>query len=490
MTKDNAQKAWILPILVALIGGFMSILDSSIVNVALSTMITVYHTTPSDIEWVVTVYMLTLGVVIPFSGWAGDTFGYKKVYLFALAMFTFGSLLCTISWSVDTLIAARVVQALGGGLLMPTMMTMVKRIVPKNNFGTAMGIVGVALLIAPALGPTIGGYLVEYVGWKWIFTINLPIGVLAIVLCALFLPQFERKPAVKLDWGGAISAVVMLFCLLLALSKGNDWGWASPSTLSLLAVSVLAFAVFLLFELRLKNPLLHLRIFRYRNFSAANIMACITTVGLFSGIFYVPLFLQTVKGLGALETGLIMLPGALASGLLMPLIGKLYDRVGPKPLAIIGIISLTVTTFQLHGMDINTDNTTILWWMVLRGVSMAFASVPAQAAAIDSVADKEAGDATAITNILSRVSGSLGIAALTSVLTARLPGHAAAVTAQITAAGLSAAEAAQKIQGLAFVRSLDDVFLVASVLTVAGILPALFLQKEKKANTEIPVVEL
>jgi len=481
MTQTKNSKKWVLPIMVALIGGFMSILDSSIVNVAIPTMMQVYNTTASHIEWIVTGYMLALGVVIPFTGWAGDKYGYKKLYIFALSMFTFGSLLCMMSWSVNTLIAARVIQALGGGLLMPSMMTMVKKIVPEGSFGTAMGIVGVALLIAPALGPTIGGYLVEYVGWKWIFTINIPIGIIGIILSIFFLPEFEKLKVNKLDLGGAVTAVVMLFSLLLALSKGSEWGWTSGATILLLFISLTTFAIFLFFELKLKNPLLNLRIFRYRNFTSANLTAFITTVGLFSGIFFVPLFLQNIKGLGALDTGLLMLPGALVSGLLMPIIGKIYDKTGARPLAIIGIISLAYTTYLLHNIDVTTSNSTIVYWMILRGISMSFAAVSAQAASLDAVSNSEIGDASAISNIISRVSASLGIAALTSILTSRITYHAGKISAGLIASGTDITTQITQIKVESFVNGLDDIFMIASALTLVGLIPALFLKKEQKS---------
>ncbi|MCJ7688460.1 MAG: DHA2 family efflux MFS transporter permease subunit [Clostridiaceae bacterium] len=459
----------------------MSILDSSIVNVAIAPMMLVFATTSDHIQWVVTVYMLALGVVIPFAGWAGNKFGYKKLYIFAMIMFTFGSFLCSISWSVNTLIISRIIQALGGGLLMPTMMTLVKKIVPEESFGTAMGIVGVALLIAPALGPTIGGYLVEYVGWHWIFTINIPIGIIGILLAYFFLPTFEKIEVGKLDFVGAITIVTMLFSLLLALSKGSDWGWTSSKTILLLLLSLITFCIFLYFELTIKHPLLNLRLFKYSNFTFANITTMITTVGLFSGIFFVPLFLQTIKGLGALETGLLMLPGALASGLLMPVVGKLYDHYGPKPLAIFGIISLSLTTFLLHNINLETSNNTIIFWMILRGVGMAFAAVSAQAAALDSVSKLEVGDASAISNIVSRVSASFGIAVLTSVLTSRIIFHAKDITAKLLLSGSDISAQTNQIKAMAFVNGLDDIFLVASVLTVFGLIPAIFLKKHTKS---------
>ena len=481
------NRNWVTPVLIALIGGFMSILNSSIINVAIPTMMSVFNATTTQIEWIVTVYLLTLGIVIPFSGWAGDKYGYKRLYILAMILFTSGSLLCTVGWSVPSLIAARIIQALGGGLLMPTMMTMVKKIVPEKNFGTAMGIVGVALLIAPALGPTVGGYLVEYVGWRWIFTINVPIGIIGILLSIFFLPEFERIKTEKLDWGGAITAIVMLFSLLLALSKGSNWGWSSRPIVLMLLLSLVSFGLFLYIELTSKNPLLNLRTFKSRNFTMANLATTVTTIGLFSGVFYVPLFLQNYKNLGALETGLLMLPGALVSGLLMPVVGRLYDRIGPKPLEIFGIISLTVTTFLFHNLNDSTTTTTVAFWMVLRGVAMAFAAVPAQTASLESVTRREVGGASALVNIVSRVSGALGLAALTAVLTNRTAFHATQISSQMATSSLvSPAALPQLIQATAFVKGLDDVFMVVSILTILGLIPALFLKKKPQLGVNSP----
>ncbi|MEI6101402.1 MAG: DHA2 family efflux MFS transporter permease subunit, partial [Eubacteriales bacterium] len=365
--EETLKKGWLLPVFVAIIGAFMSILDSSIVNVAISTMMHVFNASTDQIEWVVTIYLLTMAVVIPLTAWAGDRFGYKQLYIFSLIVFTMGSFLCAISVNINMLIVARVVQGVGGGILMPAMMTMVKKIVPKEKFGTAIGLVGIALLLAPALGPTIGGYLVEYMNWSWIFTINIPIGIAGVILAFAVLPQFKKIKNDKLDIGGAIAAAIMLFSLLLALSKGNDWGWSSWPVVILLYTSACAFILFLYLELTNKNPLLNLRLFKNRTFTMANLTMIIATIGNYAGLFYIPLFLQNIKGLGALDTGLLMLPGALITGLMMPIAGRLYDKFGPKPIAIFGIFSLAYTTFLLHGIEVNTSTTIVMIWLILRG---------------------------------------------------------------------------------------------------------------------------
>ena len=193
-------------------------------------------------------------------------------------------------------------------------------------------------MVAPAIGPTLGGYLVEYVDWRWIFTINLPVGVIGILLALFVLPEFQSKHPGRLDIAGGVTSAAALFCLLLALSKGADWGWSSEQTVLLFVVSFFAFVLFIFLELTAANPLLELRVFKYRSFTMANLMVFVTNMVMFSGIFFLPLFLQTFRGLGAMETGLLMMPGALISGLIMPIQGRLFDRIGPRPLAIAGIL--------------------------------------------------------------------------------------------------------------------------------------------------------
>ncbi|WP_338824217.1 Multidrug export protein EmrB [Moorella humiferrea] len=494
------QVPWAVPVLVALIGAFMSILDSSIVNVAIPTIMHVFNTDTSTVEWVVTIYMLSLGVIVPLSGWLGDKLGFKKLYILALIIFTFGSLLCTLSWNVDSLIAARVVQALGGGLIMPTTMAMIYRLVPRDRIGSAMGVLGIALFVAPAVGPTLGGYLVEYVDWRWIFTINLPIGALGALLSLVLLPDFPAAGAGKLDIGGAITAAVGLFTLLLALSKGADWGWTSEVTVLLFYTSAVSLGLFVYLELTCPNPLLELRVFRYPAFTLANLMVVVTTIGLFGGIFYVPLFLQTVRGLGAMETGLLSMPGALASALMMPVTGRLYDRIGPRLMAVTGLAVLAGTTYLFHYLDIVTPDRVIVTWLILRSVSMSFASMPAQTAALAGLPPELVGRASAMTNIINRVSGSFGIAILTSILNHRTALHASRLAGQVTAdnpavaaffqqvgsylgggaaqaKSLATAYLAGLVSHAAFVRGIDDIFIVMTAFALAGILPALFLPK-------------
>ncbi len=490
---------WVAPTLVALIGAFMSILDTSIVNVAIPTMMNVFNANPSSIEWVSTIYLLALGVVVPLSGWLGDRIGFKRLYILSMATFVAGSLLCTLAWDLNSLIAARVIQAVGGGMIMPTTMAMIYRMVPRDQIGSGMGIFGIALLVAPAVGPTLGGYLVEYVDWRWIFTINLPIGVIGMLLAWFVLPEFQSKHPGKLDVAGALTSASALFCLLLALSKGADWGWSDEKTILLFAVSFFSFIFFIYLELTAENPLLDLRVFKYPSFTLANLTIVVTMIGMFSGLFFIPLFLQSIRGIGAMETGLLMMPGALVSGLMMPVIGRLFDRVGPRPLVLLGLLLLAFITFLFRNLNLQTATSTIMVWVMFRGLVMPLANMPAQTAAMVDIPTELIGRASAITNIIGRVSSSFGIAVLTSLLTTRQALHGAHLSWAITAANPTAMQLLRRagaalgggahgksialawLEGMvaktSFVNALDDVFIVTAAFTLIALVPALFLRR-------------
>jgi EmrB/QacA subfamily drug resistance transporter len=492
---------WVAPVLVALIGAFMAILDSSIVNVAVPTIMNVFNVGTDEVQWVSTIYMLALGVVVPFSAWLGDILGFKRLYVLSMGAFVFGSLLCGVAWDFNSLIVARVIQALGGGMIMPTTMSMIFRMVPRNQFGSAMGLFGIALLVAPAIGPTLGGYLVEYVDWRWIFTINLPVGVIGILLSLFVLPEFQSKHPGPLDVAGGATSAGGLFCLLLALTKGSDWGWSAEPTVLLFVASFFLLGLFIYLELTSRNPLLDLRVFKYRSFTAAYLIVIITTIVMFSGLFFLPLFLQNFRGLGAMETGLLMMPGALVSGLAMPIIGRLFDRIGPRPLALSGMVLLVIISWLFHFLNLDTATGTIILWTVLRGIVMPLANMPAQTAAMVDIPQELVSRASAISNIIARVSSSFGIAVLTSVLTTRQaihgewlawtvnPTNPAAVAAIARTSsimgggtrghGIALAYLKGMAQKAAFVSAIDDVFLITAIIAVAAVVPAFFLKKGK-----------
>lgn len=479
----------------------MAILDSSIVNIAIPKLKTVFSVNTAQVQWIVTIYMLTLGVVVPAANFLGERFGYRAVYIVSLIVFTIGSALCGLSWSLGVLTVFRVLQALGGGLIMPVTMAMIYRIVPRERIGTAMGFWGLAVIFAPALGPALGGYLVQYIDWRLIFYINVPIGVIGVLLALGFVPRIPGHSRIPFDAPGFVMAAAGLFGLLLAFSEGQTWGWSSEPIVLLLVGSVWILILFVLWELYTPNPLLNVRVFKYGSFSVSSLLVVIVIIGMYSGVFYVPLFLQTVSGYGALETGLIMMPSALASALMMPIAGRLYDRIGGRPLALFGLAMISVTTYFLHNLSPNTPLTTVMWWLVVRGVGMGAAIMPITTAGMSAVPTEHVGSGSAINNIMQRVGGSFGLALMTALLQRQTTIHAQTIGATYTPSApmpmhawnlLSALYAGHVPTGLAsrmtvttlhgmvqqqaFVMGIDDIFVAAAIISVLGVLISFFLR--------------
>lgn len=500
--KPQNTSGWLAPLLVVTIGAFMTLLDSSIVAVAISTIMSAFNTDASTVQWVSTAYLLALGIATPLAGWLGDRLGIKNLYLAALVTFVAGSLLCSLSWNISVLIIARVIQAIGGGMITPTTLAMVYRLVPREKIGAAMGIFGMAGFIAPALGPTVGGYLVEYANWQWIFTINLPIGIAGFALAYFIVPEFRAKDPGKLDLAGAACSTVMLFCLLLALSKGGDWGWLDERTVLLLGVSFFAFVLFVVIELSTEKPLLDLRVFKFRSFTMGNFVIIVSMVGLYVGTFYFPLFLQKGKGLGAMDAGLLMTPAALVSAVLMPITGRLYDKVGPRPLVLVGLSLLAIITYLFHTLNLATATVTVCLWITLRGAVSPFTNIPAQTASMVDIPTELVSRASALTNVIARISSSFGLTILTALFTNRQAFHQARYAWTLTASDPATQHAVSSISmtlggvrgktgalvwlqalvaKLSFVASLEDIFLVAGIFTLVGLIPALFLKKKDRA---------
>ena len=411
------QAGWGLPLVVLIIGMFMSILDTSIVNVAIPTLQNEFGVTTDDVEWVVTAYTLVLGVVVPASAWLGDRFGLNRLYNLALLGFAAGSALCGLAWDLNSLVVFRIIQAIPGGILPVVSLPMLYRIVPREKLGAAMGLYGLGIVVAPAIGPTLGGYLVEYVDWRLIFYINVPVGILGAVAAALVLPKFPGVPGRRFDVMGFVTIAGGLFALLLALSEGESWGWHSYRVLGLITVSVLSLALFVVIELEVADPLLDVRVFRYWAFTNSLLLISVLMVGLFGVLFYIPLFLQQVQGLGALDAGITLLPQALVMAVLMPIAGRVYDRIGSRWPATIGVTIVAVATYLMHNLTIDTSREQIIWWLMLRAVGLGIAMMPIMTGGISAIPTAQVNAASAFNNVAQRTSAALGLAVLTAIFT-------------------------------------------------------------------------
>src|ERR1700752_2673708 len=352
-TRGLEQKWKVL--ISVMFGVFMIILDATVVNVAFPTLRREFGATLAEAQWVLSIYVLSLGVTTPVSGFLADRFGIKRVYLLGLALFVLGSFFCGIAPSLGWLIAARALQGFGGGIAQPLGPAQLYRAFPPKEQGTALGYFGIVLVFAPALGPILGGWLVDQNIWRVIFFINIPIGILGVLLGSRFLLdyQVERKPA--FDPLGLITAVIGFGSVLYAASIAETNGWTGSATLLTLGIGVVVLIAHALIELYVaKEPMTNLRMFRNPVFLNAALVGYVATVALFGAEFLMPIYLQAFRGRMAFQTGLILLGVAATSGIATPLAGRLYDKIGPRMNLIVGFAILCVNTWQLSKIEANT----------------------------------------------------------------------------------------------------------------------------------------
>ena len=409
-------------VLISVIFGiFMIILDSTVINVAFQTLRREYGATLNDAQWVLSVYVLALGITTPLSGFLADRFGLKQIYIGGLALFTLASVLCGFAPSLGWLIAARVLQGIGGGLAQPLGPALLYRTFPPNEQGTALGFFGIALVAAPALGPILGGLLVDANLWRWIFFINLPIGILGVFLANLFLRNEppQRKPA--LDPLGLVLSVVGFGAVLFGATRAAELGWGSITVLASFGIGVLALVLFALVELFVaKEPLLDLRLFQNRTFLTASLIGYVSVLALFGAEFLMPVYLQVLRGRTALETGLLLLPLAIASGIAAPLAGRFYDRIGPRPLVVTGFALLVINTWQLAQIQADTPIWFIGMLLALRGLALGMTVQTTFATALGAVPPRLLPRGSSLINGTRFVVQSLGVAILATVLASAL----------------------------------------------------------------------
>jgi EmrB/QacA subfamily drug resistance transporter len=396
---------------------FMAVLDATIVNVALPRIQGDLGADTEDVLWVATAYTLTLGVVVPLSGWLADRFGLKRVYITTLVAFSAGSALCGVAWDLNSLIAFRILQAVPGGLLPVISLTILHVMVPPEKIGAAMGLYGLGIVCAPAVGPVLGGWLVDNYHWSLIFYINVPIGLAGAVGAYLMLGNIGKRVRRPFDVIGFACIGSSLFALLLACSKGEDWGWTSYRELMLFTYGALALALFVVVELEVTHPLLDVRVFRCWSFSVCMVLLVVVTVGLLGALYYLPVFMQLGQGLTALEAGMRILPSACVMAVLMPLAGRLYDKVGPRWLAAVGFSICAIGNYLMHDLTADVTQSAIVWWTIVRAIGMGCCTMPVMTTGIASVGAARVNAGSAWTMVVRQTSGAIPLAIMSAIAT-------------------------------------------------------------------------
>ncbi|MEC0232365.1 MDR family MFS transporter [Paenibacillus alba] len=476
------------PLVAIVVGIFMVILDGTAVNVALPKLQEEFKLLNlSLVQWTVIGYALAQAAVIPLAGWLSDRFGAKKIFLISVGLFTIGSGLCALANTVEMLITFRIIQGLGGGVVVPIAMAFIYRLSPPGKVGAVMGMMGIPILLGPALGPVVAGWLVEYHSWQWIFLINLPIGVIGIILGIRTLPNIQRQSVASLDLLGMLLGPIAFAALVYGVSSGGidpvtgKSTWTSPDTLIGSGVGIVALVLFVIVELRRDNPLLELRVFRSGNFTKGIIVQWISQIAMFGTMFLVPLYLQQAHGYSPLKTGLIMLPQALASGLFMPIGGKLSDRFGARPLVLAGMALTTISALLLSNISGNSGVGTVMLPLALLGAGMGLFMMPLNNHLIQSAPQNLVGRVTSLTNAAQQVMMSFAIAILMTIFTTKMK-------------NVMIESGKQKPDIDLYASSFGYTFLILLGIAVVGGLLGLMLKKPQRAEgdskdgAEIPIM--
>ena len=466
MNTLKLEYKWLVGI-VYIMALFMDLLDMTVINVAIPTLAGEFGATTTTIEWVVTGYLLSLAMFIPVSGWLGDRFGTKRVFVSALSIFVGGSVLCGLAWDVESLIAFRVLQGIGGGMLTPVGMTMLFRAFPPTERAAAAAVLTIPITVAPALGPILGGYLVDYQSWRWIFLINIPIGLVALVASVAFLREEVQAAVGKLDVPGFVLSGAGLVAVVYALAEAGHAGFGDTRVLLVGLAGLILLTAFVLVELKTAEPMIDVRLLSDKLFAASNVVQLVGNAGIMGTFFLLPIFLQTQKGLSAFDVGLVTFPMAIGVAMMAMPASKLYPKIGPRRMMVAGFTGNMLMTGVLVLVSYGTSDWLIAGSMLVRGMFFGLLVIPMQAATFATIRPEDTGRASSIFSVSRQVAASLGVAILATALTNRLDFHEAVLGDPATrAAALSA---------------FHDAFLFAAAVSVLGILACFFIDDEKAA---------
>ncbi|OEK65873.1 multidrug MFS transporter [Staphylococcus equorum] len=482
-------------VLVAMIFGmFIAILNQTLLNVALPEINIDFNISANTGQWLMTGFMLVNGILIPISAFLFNKYSYRKLFLVAMALFTLGSLVCGISGSFGMMMAGRVLQAIGAGVLMPLGTNVFMTIFPPEKRGAAMGTLGIAMILAPAIGPTLSGYIVENYQWNVMFYGMFIIGLVALVIGYIWFRVYQVTTNPKADVPGIIFSTIGFGALLYGFSEAGNNTWTSPIVLISLVLGVIFIIAFVIRELTMRVPMLNMEVLKYSGFTLTTIINMIVTMSLYGGMILLPLYLQNLKGFSPMDSGLLLLPGALIMGLMGPIAGKLLDTIGIKPLALIGTAIMTYATWELSKLNGNTTYNHIMVVYMIRSFGMSFIMMPIMTAGMNSLPQRLISHGNALSNTLRQLSGSIGTALLVTVMSTQTTEHIAAYSQDLdktnpfikdrlqemaqTMGGeqLATSQLLEFVQKIASINGVNSAFLVATGLSALAFILSLFLK--------------
>ncbi|TWE08480.1 EmrB/QacA subfamily drug resistance transporter [Neobacillus bataviensis] len=406
-----------------MLGAFVAILNQTLLNVAIPHIMNDLGVSANTVQWLSTGYMLVNGILIPVTAYLIEKFGTRKLFIAAILLFTLGSLVCSVSINFTMLMIGRVIQASGAGIIMPLLMTVFFALFPPEKRGKAMGLMGVVMIFAPAIGPTLSGWLIGHYSWRLLFDIVIPIGVLDLIFSFMWMKDVTKTTNPKFDFPGLLFSTLGFGFLLYGFSEAGSDGWDSATVVVSLTVGAIFILAFIWRELTTDKPMLDLRVFKYDIFALTTIISMIVNMAMFGAMILLPIYLQNIRGFTALESGLLMLPGAIIMGIMSPISGALFDKIGARWLGVIGLTITVITTWQFTKLSMTTSYTHLLLLYVFRMFGMSFIMMTIMTEGLNQLPRHLGAHGTAASNTARQIAGSIGTAFLVTVMTSRSGVH-------------------------------------------------------------------
>ncbi|CDQ40844.1 Multidrug resistance protein B [Virgibacillus salexigens] len=472
-------------IAILFIGAFVAILNETLLNIALPSIMAEFDVSPSAVQWLTNGYMLVNGILIPASAFFIQRFTNKSLFITAMALFTAGTLTAALASSFGILLVARMIQAAGSAVMMPLLMNVMLTAFPVEKRGTAMGTFGLVMIVAPAIGPTLSGWIIEHYDWRTLFYIVLPFAVFTLIYAIVKLKNITPQRAIRLDILSIILSSLGFGGLLYGFSSAGESGWNDPSVYGTIIVGALSVIGLILRQLRMDDPMLEFRIFKHSMFALSSAISIVLAVAMFSAMILMPIYVQTIRGISPLDSGLLMLPGALVMGIMSPITGRLFDKYGPKLLAITGLFITIATTYFFSRLDMDTAYGTIMLLYTVRMFGMSMVMMPVMTNGLNQLPIKDNPHGTAMNNTLQQVSGAIGSALLITVMNNRTESKATELGEQAMAnmdpsavpSDQAMAEMQAQIMNEAMLSGINFTFFISTIIAVGALILALFMKR-------------
>jgi EmrB/QacA subfamily drug resistance transporter len=478
-------------IAVLMIGAFIAMLNNTLLNIALPSIMKDLKVEPSTVQWLSTGFMLVNGILIPISAFLIQKFSVRRLFLTAMGLFTIGTILAGFAHVFPMLLAGRMIQGSGSAILMPLLMNVMLVSFPVEKRGAAMGVFGLVLMFAPAIGPTLSGWLIEHYDWRMLFHFVTPIAIVVVLIGFFLLKDKKDKVDIRLDFLSLLLSSIGFGGILYGFSSAGKKGWDSPEVYGTLIVGVISLIVFILRQLKQDRPMLNFRIYKYPMFALSSVISMVVTMAMFSGMLLTPIYVQNIRGISPLNAGLMMLPGAILMAIMMPITGKLFDKFGGKVLAIIGLTITVVTSYYFSKLTLGTTYTHLIILYSVRMFGMSMVNMPVTTNGLNQLPARFYPHGTAMNNTMSQVSGAIGTALLVTVMTTRAKTHAteliAAAKSHMPKTPIPMTDEMklhfqQQIEMKAMLEGINDAFFVSVFIAGLALVLALFIKRAKQAE--------